>query len=43
MQVYRYLDGLYVDEVEMGPLVESAIEGCSKSWTPIRPISVRRI
>mgnify|MGYP001055305269 FL=1 len=21
MQVYRYLDGLYVDEVEMGPLV----------------------
>ena len=43
MQVYRYLDGLYVDEVEMGPLVESAIEGCSKSWTPIRPISARRI
>lgn len=24
-QAYRYLDGLYVDEVDMGPLVESAI------------------
>ena len=39
MQVYRYLDGLYVDEVEMGP----PLRGCSKSWTPIRPISARRI
>ncbi len=26
-QVYRYLDGLYVDEVDMQPLVESAISG----------------
>ena len=34
-QVYRYLDGLYVDEVDMQPLVER----CSKSSTPIRPIS----
>lgn len=27
IQVYRYLSGLYVDQVEMGPLVEEAIEG----------------
>lgn len=26
-QVYRYLNSLYVDEVEMGPLVEEAIRG----------------
>ena len=26
-QVYRYLSGLYVDDVDMEPLVESAIEG----------------
>ena len=34
MQVYRYLDGLYVDEVEMGPLVESAIEGMLEELDP---------
>ena len=34
MQVYRYLNGLYVDEVEMGPLVESAIEGMLEELDP---------
>ena len=34
MQGYRYLDGLYVDEVEMGPLVESAIEGMLEELDP---------
>ena len=38
MQVYRYLDGLYVDEVEMGPLVESAIEGMLEELDFTRPI-----
>lgn len=34
MQVYRYLDGMYVDEVEMGPLVESAITGMLEELDP---------
>ncbi|MCD7794795.1 MAG: S41 family peptidase [Alistipes sp.] len=34
MQVYRYLNGLYVDEVEMGPLVESAITGMLEELDP---------
>ena len=34
MQVYRYLDGLYVDEMEMGPLVESAITGMLEELDP---------
>lgn len=38
-QVYRYLDGLYVDEVDMQPLVESAISGMLEELDPIRPIS----
>lgn len=32
--VYRYLNGLYVDEVEMSPLVESAIEGMLEELDP---------
>ena len=33
-QVYRYLDGLYVDEVDMQPLVESAISGMLEELDP---------
>ncbi len=33
-QVYRYLDGLYVDEVEMAPLVEKAIAGMLEALDP---------
>ncbi len=33
-QVYRYLDGLYVDEVDMAPLVEGAIEGMLEELDP---------
>lgn len=33
-QVYRYLNGLYVDEVEMAPLVESAIGGMLEELDP---------
>lgn len=33
-QVYRYLNGLYVDEVEMQPLVESAITGMLEELDP---------
>ena len=34
LQVYRYLDGMYVDEVEMAPLVESAIAGMLDELDP---------
>lgn len=33
-QVYRYLNGLYVDEVDMQPLVESAITGMLEDLDP---------
>lgn len=33
-QVYRYLNGVYVDEVEMAPLVESAIRGMLEELDP---------
>lgn len=33
-QVYRYLAGLYVDEVDMGPLTESAIRGLLEELDP---------
>lgn len=33
-QVYRYLNGVYVDEVEMAPLVESAITGMLEELDP---------
>ncbi|HIW66043.1 MAG TPA: PDZ domain-containing protein [Candidatus Alistipes intestinipullorum] len=33
-QVYRYLSGLYVDDVDMEPLVESAIEGMLEELDP---------
>ena len=33
-QVYRYLNGLYVDEVDMQPLVESAISGMLEELDP---------
>ncbi len=33
-QVYRYLSGLYVDDVEMSPLVESAIVGMLDKLDP---------
>lgn len=33
-QVYRYLNGLYVDEVDMAPLVESAITGMLEELDP---------
>lgn len=33
-QVFRYLDGLYVDPVEMSPLVESAIVGMLEELDP---------
>ena len=38
-QVYRYLNGLYVDDVDMQPLVRAPSPECSRSSTPIRPIS----
>ena len=41
-QVFRYLSGLYVDEVEMKPSSRAPSRACSKSWTPIRPTSARR-
>lgn len=34
VQAYRYLTGLYVDEVEMGPVVEGAIEGMLEELDP---------
>ena len=34
MQVYRYLNGLYVDEVEMEPVVEGAIRGMLEELDP---------
>lgn len=33
-QVYRYLSGLYVDEVDMGPLTESAIRSMLEELDP---------
>ena len=33
-QVYRYLNGLYVDDTEMAPLVESAIRGMLEELDP---------
>lgn len=33
-QVYRYLNGLYVDEVEMAPLVESAVTAMLEELDP---------
>lgn len=33
-QVYRYLSGLYVDEVDMAPLTESAIRGMLEELDP---------
>lgn len=33
-QVYRYLDGLYVDDVEMAPIVEGAIVGMLEELDP---------
>ncbi|WP_418991412.1 S41 family peptidase [Alistipes sp.] len=34
VQAYRYLSSLYVDEVEMGPVVEGAIEGMLEELDP---------
>ena len=41
-QVFRYLSGLYVDEVEMKPVVEGAIAGMLEELDPF-PMSAKRI